>query len=59
MGQPIRMEVSLLDSGAEEQKDSAQDRKHERFTRLQCPGLTFSSHDYKHYTPGLFQPSPL
>jgi hypothetical protein len=44
--QPIRMKVGLLDSGAEEEKNGAQDGKHETLTRLRCPVLGHSSHTY-------------
>jgi hypothetical protein len=47
VGQPIGMKVHLLDRGAEEQKDGAQDRKHETFTRFRCPVLAHSSHTYR------------
>jgi hypothetical protein len=44
--QPIRMEVGLLDSGAEEEKSDAEEGKHEAFARFRCPVLCYSSHDY-------------
>jgi hypothetical protein len=46
VGQPISMKVRLLDGGAEEEKDGAQDGEHEAFARLRCPVLAYSSHDY-------------
>jgi hypothetical protein len=46
VGQPISMKVGLLDSGAEEEKDDAEEGNHEAFARFCCPVLTYSSHDY-------------
>jgi hypothetical protein len=44
--QPIRMEVGLLDRGAEEEEGDAEEGKHEGFARFRCPVLSYSSHDY-------------
>jgi hypothetical protein len=42
VGQPIRMKVRLLDGGAEEEKDGAQDGEHEAFARFRGRFLTYS-----------------
>jgi hypothetical protein len=47
VGQPIVMKVRLLERGAEEEKNGAQDGKHETFTFLQYPVLAHSSHGYR------------
>ena len=44
MRETIRMEMRLLDSRAEDEKDGAQDGEHESFAR---PVPAHSSHDYR------------
>jgi hypothetical protein len=55
VGQSIRMKVRLLERGAEEEKDGAQDNKYKACARLRCRMLTHSSHDYRYYTSIRFQ----
>jgi hypothetical protein len=50
VSQSIRMKVRLLDRGAEEEKDGAEDGKHEAPAPVRCRVLTHSSHDYGYYT---------
>jgi hypothetical protein len=57
VGQSIRMKVRLLERGAEEEKDGAQDNKYKACARLRCRMLTHSSHDYRYYTSIRFQAS--
>ena len=57
VGQSIRMKVRLLDRGAEEEKDGAEDSKHEARARVRCRMLTHSSHDYEYYTSIRFRRS--
>src|SRR6476646_8894322 len=44
VGQSIRMKVRLLDGGAEEEKDGAQEGEHKS---LASPVSVYSSHDYQ------------
>jgi hypothetical protein len=44
MREAVGMMVCLLECGAEEEKDGAQDSEHEAPTRLRCPALADSSH---------------
>jgi hypothetical protein len=48
--QSIRMKVRLLDRGAEEEKDGAENSQHKARARLRCRMLTHSSHRYGYYT---------
>ena len=58
VGQSIRMKVRLLDRGAEEKKDGAEDGKHEARARFRCRMLIHSSHYYRYYTLIRFQATP-
>jgi hypothetical protein len=47
MREAVRMEVRLLDSGAEEEKHCAQDGEHETCACFRRPLLAHSWHDYR------------